>query len=59
MTDVDYDPVTQTLRIRFADGDWYSYFDVPAAVHAALMAAESHGRFFQAHIRDQYPYRPN
>lgn len=57
MTDIDYDPDTRTLRIRFADGDWYSYSGVPAAVHRAFLDADSHGRFFQTHIRDQYRYR--
>jgi hypothetical protein len=57
MTDIDYDPSTRTLRVRFTDGDWYRYFAVPASVHQAFLAAESHGRFFQAHIRDRYRYR--
>jgi hypothetical protein len=56
MTDVEYNPASRTLRIRFTDGDWYSYFAVPASVHRALLAADSHGRYFQAHIRDRYRF---
>jgi hypothetical protein len=56
MTDIAYDPATATLRIRFADGDWYRYSGVPAALHAAMIAADSHGRFFHDHIRDRFLY---
>ena len=57
IAEIRYDPARSTLFVRFVDGDWYSYSDVPAAVHAAFVAAESHGRFFQDHIRDRYRYR--
>ena len=57
IAEIDYHPPSATLLVRFVDGDWYSYFDVPAAVHSAFVPAESHGRFFQNHIRDRYRYR--
>jgi len=43
--------------VRFVDGEWYTYFDVPAGVPRAFVEAESHGRFFQQNIRDRYSYR--
>jgi len=48
-----------TLKIQFKDktgapGATYHYPDVPASVHADLMAAESHGKHFLAHIRNQF-----
>ena len=55
--EISYDPERSTLFVRFAQGGWYSYFAVPAAVHDAFVAAESHGRFFHDRIRDRYPYR--
>jgi len=55
--EIDYDPAASTLYIRFTDGDWYSYSRVPAAVHRAFLAADSHGRFFHDHIRDRYRFR--
>lgn len=55
--EIDYDLAVSTLYIRFTDGDWYSYFGVPPPVHRAFVEAESHGRFFQNHIRGHYPYR--
>lgn len=49
---VGYDARRRVLEIEFESGAVYRYFDVPARVHAALMAAESHGAYFSAHIRD-------
>jgi hypothetical protein len=57
IAEVDYHAASSTLFVRFVEGEWYSYFDVPKDVHRAFVDAESHGRFFQQHIRDQYRYR--
>lgn len=57
IAEIDYDAAACVLRIRFVDGDWYRYFDVPPATHRALLAAESHGRHFQHHVRNRYRYR--
>jgi hypothetical protein len=53
---IEYDASTRTLFVRFTSGEWYGYLDVPADVAAGFAAAESHGRFFQDHIRGRYPY---
>lgn len=43
---------------RSGRGGVYQYFDVPAEVHRGLMAAESHGRYFNQHVRDKgYRFR--
>lgn len=57
IAEIDYAPASETLFVRFVEGDWYSYFDVPPDMHSAFVAAESHGRFFQNRIRDRYRYR--
>jgi hypothetical protein len=57
IAEIRYDAAQSTMFVRFVDGEWYSYFDVPARVHDAFAAAESHGRFFHDHIRDRYRYR--
>jgi hypothetical protein len=44
------------LEVEFTSGAVYRYFDVPVPVHEALMAAESHGSYFNAHVRDAYAY---
>jgi hypothetical protein len=55
--EISYDERRSVLFVRFAHGDWYSYFEVPADIYEAFVAAESHGRFFHDHIRDRYRYR--
>jgi lysyl-tRNA synthetase class 2 len=57
ISEIDYDRRDHTLRVRFASGERYAYADVAPAVHRAFVEAESKGRFFQAHIRDRYPYQ--
>jgi hypothetical protein len=57
IAEIRYDAGRSTLFVRFMDGEWYSYFDVPSRAHEAFVAAESHGRFFHDHIRDKYAYR--
>ena len=44
------------MFVRFVEGDWYTYFDVPPNLYRAFVAAESHGRFFHEHILDRYRY---
>jgi hypothetical protein len=54
--DVAYEPAGQLLRITFVSGERYLYRGVPAAVHRALLDAESKGRFFQTQIRGRYAF---
>lgn len=44
------------LEIQFHSGGIYQYFDVPAQIHQALMAAPSKGEFFAQNIRGVYRY---
>lgn len=53
---VGYDAASSTLRIAFLNGGIYEYSGVPSSVHAGLMAASSHGSYFDAHIK-KGPYR--
>lgn len=45
-----------TLDVEFVSGAVYRYFNVPEQVHKQLMRADSHGEFFNAHIRDRFRY---
>ena len=56
LASVGYDPASQSLEIEFTTGRVYEYFDVPQQTYDKLMAAESHGRYFNAYIRDNYHY---
>jgi hypothetical protein len=51
---VDYDHAGQQLDIELTTGRVYRYVDVPRDVYEAFMAAESKGRFYNDHIRDEF-----
>jgi hypothetical protein len=53
---IGHDPKTLTLEVEFHSGGVYQYFDVSSKVHQALMSAESHGKFLNAHIKGHYRY---
>lgn len=53
---VGYEVATQTLRVAFISSGVYEYSGVPSSVHAGLMAASSHGSYFDTHIK-KGPYR--
>ena len=64
ISEVGYEPETETLGIRFKATKLYPvseyhYSFVPQDVHAALLTAESVGRYFAEHIKQQsdlYPF---
>ncbi|GAB1542784.1 hypothetical protein NUACC21_54580 [Scytonema sp. NUACC21] len=52
---VGYDTANQILEIEFQKGEVYQYQGVPVTVYAALMNASSHGKYFNANIKDVFP----
>jgi len=53
----EFDPVRSTLKVEFvATGEVYRYRGVSPARVEGLLQAESKGRYFNAHIRDRYPF---
>lgn len=53
---IGYDPVSWTLEVEFSNGGVYRHKKVPPEVYAALVKAESPGKFFGATIRGKFPY---
>ena len=53
---IGYDAAKEILEIEFNHGGVYQYFDVPENVYKELMNAESHGKYFAAHIKDNYDF---
>jgi hypothetical protein len=53
LASVGYDARTRVLEIEFTSGSVYRYSPVPAEVHDALMAAESHGGYFTENVRNE------
>lgn len=53
-----YDDQRRTLSVWFVpSGSRYDYENVPPELYAALRRAFSKGSFFNAFIRNQYPFR--
>lgn len=45
------------LEIEFMSGRRYRYLDVPAAIYRALLNSASKGAFFNARIRNRFPFQ--
>ena len=54
---VGFDASVNELTVSFRNGRVYRYFQVPASIHRALLAAPSVGRTFNETVRDRYPSR--
>jgi hypothetical protein len=48
---VGYIRHNRTLRIEFKEGSVWDYLQVPPSEHEGLMKANSHGKYFQVHIK--------
>lgn len=53
---IGYDRESLMLEIEFHTSRVYRYSNVPPHVYAALMQAESHGKYFQDHINNLYTH---
>jgi len=53
---VAHAPESRTLDIWYKGGSRYTYFDVPAEVYQALLAAPSVGAFVNAQVKDVYRF---
>lgn len=48
---IGYDAEQMVLEVEFNYGAVYQYFDVPESVYEGLMAADSHGKYFDAYVK--------
>lgn len=53
---VAYDSLRQHLYVEFIGSGLYRYYNVPQSVFSRLLAANSHGGFLSAFIKDVYTY---
>jgi len=51
---VGYDKKSQILEIEFLNGGVYEYSEIPKKLHEDLMAAESHGKYYNQYIKGQF-----
>jgi hypothetical protein len=57
LSSVNYYPAMQMLEVEFQSGSVYVYFDVPPNEYMALLRADSMGRYFVQHIRNEYRFQ--
>ena len=51
-----YEAPRRILYLRFHSGEVYRYFTFPAEQYREFLDAESQGKYFLSHIRNQFPY---
>ena len=55
---IGYDSSTSTLEVEFLSGSVYQYMRVPESTYRGLMAANSHGKYLNQHVKGAgYQYR--
>jgi hypothetical protein len=54
---IGYDRKTSVLEVEFQKGGVYRYFGVSEVTYAALMSADSKGRYFNRYIKDAHYYQ--
>ena len=45
------------LTVAFHGGRIYEFYDIPNSIYDQLLAAQSHGKFFHANIRNRFKFR--
>lgn len=53
---VGYDAANETLEVEFKSTGVYQYLNVPQFIWERLMAADSIGKFFNAEIKNAFPF---
>lgn len=53
---IGYDRQARLLHVEFRSGARYRYREVPEAVFAAFLNAESKGRYFAQYVRGKFAY---
>jgi hypothetical protein len=51
---IGYDAESSILEIIFLSGPRYAYYDFPESLWFEFDSAESHGKFFHAHIKGHF-----
>ncbi|MFD1885334.1 KTSC domain-containing protein [Paenibacillus wenxiniae] len=51
LSEVGYDATTSTLYVRFHNSGAYAYSNVPESIYNGLMAAASHGSYFDTNVK--------
>lgn len=56
ISEIGYDPSSETLEVMFTNGSVYQYYNVGQALFDQMMQAPSKGQFLNTYIKNAYPY---
>lgn len=56
ISEIGYDPSSETLEVMFNNGSVYQYYNVGQALFDQIMQAPSKGQFLNTYIKNAYPY---
>lgn len=56
ISEIGYDPSSETMEVMFSNGSVYQYYNVGQALFDQMMQAPSKGQFLNVYIRNAYPY---
>ncbi len=51
LASIGYDTTSSILEVEFLHGGIYQYTNVPPTIYHGLMAAESHGTYFDQYVK--------
>lgn len=54
---IGHDPELAALIVEFTSGDFYEYADVNSEQFAALLGAESVGKYLNQHIKGKHAFK--
>ena len=54
---IGYERKKNMLQVEFIAGGIYQYDRVPESVYQDFLNADSHGQYFDVHIKGHYTYR--
>ncbi|WP_411845726.1 KTSC domain-containing protein [Roseibacillus persicicus] len=54
ISEVEYNPASRHLKIRFKDSKWYDFVGVPESIYQGLISASSAGTYYHNHIEGRY-----
>ena len=54
---IGYHAESLTLEVEFTNGGLYQYLGVPPKTYEEFLTAESKGTFYNARVKNDYPYR--
>lgn len=56
ISEIGYDPSSETLEVMFTNGSVYQYYNVGQDLFDQIMQAPSKGQFLNIYVKNAYPY---